>query len=162
MHPYPHTYLASSSAEGAGLVLVSTPEAPNLDTAAPPQFDGPGGTWSPETLLCAALADCFILTFRAVARAARFEWLHLYCRVEGVLERVDSVPQFTRCTTFATLTVSPGADHARAHELLERAERGCLIGNSLRATRGLKAQVATASRTSVPQAAEPAEPLPSN
>jgi organic hydroperoxide reductase OsmC/OhrA len=31
------------------------------------QLGGPGGQWSPETLLVAAAAECFILTFRAVA-----------------------------------------------------------------------------------------------
>ena len=39
------------------------------------------------TLLIAAVADCFILTFRAVARASRFEWISLGCTVDGVLDR---------------------------------------------------------------------------
>jgi len=97
--------------------------------------------WSPETLLCASLADCFILTFRAVSRAARFEWLDLQCRVEGVLERVNQTSQFTRYTTFAKLRVPAGADAAKARKLLERAEQGCLIGNSLRGSRALQVEV---------------------
>jgi organic hydroperoxide reductase OsmC/OhrA len=112
-----------------------------LETAAPPEFDGPGGAWSPETLLCASLADCFILTFRAVARAANFEWLRLECRVEGTLERVERTPQFTRYNTFTDLVVPQGADLAKARELLERADRGCLIANSLRGARALEARV---------------------
>jgi organic hydroperoxide reductase OsmC/OhrA len=141
MHPYPHTYAASASAASSGSVAVSSPELPIIKTAAPVQFDGPGGVWSPETLLCASLADCFILTFRAVARAARFGWQSLDCRVEGVLERVGQVSQFTRFTTFARLTVPLGTDAARARELLERAEHGCLIANSVRGSRSLDAQV---------------------
>src|SRR5579859_641760 len=122
MHPYPHHYSASASGAGTGLITAGSPGLPGLETAAPPQFEGPGGLWSPETLLCASLADCFILTFRAVSRAARFEWLRLECRVEGVLERVAQNPEFTRFTTFATLTIPPGADAAKAQALLERAE----------------------------------------
>jgi len=141
MHSYPHTYVASASAENTGLVVVASPRLPNLETAAPPQFDGPGDVWSPETLLCASLADCFVLSFRAVTRAARFEWLRVECRVEGVLERVGRVSQFTRYITFATLTVPVGSDTTKARELLERAEHGCLIANSLRGTRTLEAQV---------------------
>ena len=144
MHPYPHNYSVSATAQNAGLVTVSSPLLPGLETAAPPEFDGPGGVWSPETLLCASVADCFILTFRAVARAARFTWLQLECRTEGVLERAGQTSQFTRFTTFAKLTVPGGSDVAKARELLERADHGCLISNSLRGSRTLEAEIVTA------------------
>lgn len=122
-------------------MTVGSPQLPSFETAAPPEFDGPGGVWSPETLLCASLADCFILTFRAVSRAARFEWSRLECRVEGVLERVGRTSQFTRYTTFAKLSVPDGADTAKARELLERAEQGCLIANSVNGSRALETQI---------------------
>jgi organic hydroperoxide reductase OsmC/OhrA len=144
MHPYPHTYVASAAAKSAGFVTVTSPQLPDLETAAPPEFDGPGGVWSPESLLCASLADCFILTFRSISRAARFEWLHLECRVEGVLDRVERVSQFARYTTFAKLTVRPGADSEKARELLAKAEHSCLIANSLRGGRDLDAQIVIA------------------
>jgi organic hydroperoxide reductase OsmC/OhrA len=146
MHPYPHTYIASAAGTKTGTVAVTSPRLPDIESAAPPEFDGPGGVWSPETLLCAAVADCFILTFRAVARAARLEWLNLECRVEGVLERVEGNSQFTRYTTFATLSIPAGTDPASARLLLERAEHGCLIANSLRGARALEAQVVVADR----------------
>jgi len=146
VHPYPHTYVVAATGDTAGTVAVSSPNLPDLHTAPPPEFDGPGGMWSPESLLCASVADCFILTFRAVSHAARLEWQRLECRVEGVLDRVERTPQFTRFTTFATLTVPPGTDTAKARELLERAERTCLIANSLRGSRALDAQVRAADR----------------
>jgi len=145
VHPYPHTYEAAAAGRPAGAVTVSSRELPQLATAPPPQFDGPPGVWSPETLLCAALADCFVLTFRGVSRAAGLKWQHLECRVEGQLERIDRVSQFTRYGTFCTLTVPPGTDTTKAHELLERAEQGCLIANSVRGTRTLEAQVVVAA-----------------
>ena len=141
MHPYPHMYIASATGDPSGLVAVTSAQLPRLETAAPPQFDGPGGLWSPETLLCAALADCFILTFRAVSHAAQLKWLRLECRVEAVLERVERTSQFTRFTTFAKLLVPPGIDIGAARKLLEQAEHGCLIANSLRGSRTLEAQV---------------------
>lgn len=106
--------------------------------------------WSPETLLCASVADCFILTFRAVARAARFTWLTLKCRTEGVLERAGQTSQFTSFTTFAELTVSVGSDVPKARELLDRAEHGCLIANSLRGSRTLEASVLAGETTEAP------------
>lgn len=141
MHPYPHHYSASAAGDPSGLVSVDSPQLPRLETAAPPEFDGPGGVWSPETLLCAAIADCFILTFRAVSRGAQFKWSRLDCRVEGVLERVERQSQFTRFTTYANLIVPDGGDPAQARKLLEQAEHGCLVANSLRGTRTLECQV---------------------
>lgn len=141
MKSYPHTYAVEATGSSAGTVAVSSPQLPVLQTAPPPEFDGPGGAWSPETLLCASLADCFILTFRAVARAARLEWTRLDCRVEGVLESVAGVSRFTRFTTFAGLTLPRGSDLHKAEEALERAERGCLIANSLTAARTLERRI---------------------
>lgn len=141
MKSYPHTYSVEASASDAGVVTVSSRQLPPLQTAPPPEFDGPGGVWSPETLLCASLADCFILTFRAIARMARLEWTRLDCRVEGVLERLEGVSRFTRFTTFANLTLPQGSDPHKAEEALERAERGCLIANSLTGARALDRRV---------------------
>jgi len=137
MHPYPHTYSVSAKGTTTGLVPVESPGLPVLTTAPPKEFDGPGDVWSPETLLVAAIADCYILTFRGVARAAKFDWDDLKCEVEGILERVDGVTRFSGYTNHATLTVKPGTDHSKAEELLERAERVCLVNNSLLGDRRL-------------------------
>jgi organic hydroperoxide reductase OsmC/OhrA len=141
VHPYPHRYRVAASGSASGLVAVSATDLPTLDTAPPPEFDGPGGKWSPETLLCAAVADCFILTFRAVSRAANLTWSRLECHVEGTLERVAGNSLFTQFATSATLTVAPGTDPDKARSLLERAEHGCLIANSLKGARTLEAHV---------------------
>lgn len=141
MKPYPHHYTASASARATDVVTVSAPSLPSIETAAPPEFDGPGGLWTPEALLCAAVADCFILTFRALARAAHFDWLSLDCEVVGVLEHIGNISQFTRFETRARLNVAAGADHGKAHVLLGRAEDSCLIANSLRGERTLSTEV---------------------
>ncbi|MGA7540548.1 MAG: OsmC family protein [Steroidobacteraceae bacterium] len=143
MQPYPHHYAASASALAIGSVMICAPALPPIETAPPPEFDGPGGLWSPEMLLCAALADCFVLTFRAIARAAHFNWIALDCRVEGTLEHIGNATQFTRFATAARLTIPPGSDDAKVHGLLERAEHGCLIANSLRGERRLSIELVT-------------------
>jgi organic hydroperoxide reductase OsmC/OhrA len=145
MKPYPHIYTVSAEASATGSVSVASPGLPRLDTAPPPEFDGPEGHWSPETLFVAAIADCFILTFRGVSRAAHFDWVGLEAHVDGTLERVSGVTQFVRYTTRAALTVQPDADHSKARELLERAEKVCLVANSLRGVRALEVQVREAT-----------------
>lgn len=150
MKPYPHQYAASATARAIGSVAISAPDLPFIETAPPPEFDGPEGTWSPETLLCAAVADCFILTFRGIARAAHFNWISLDCRVEGVLEHTGNIAQFTRFATTARLTVPPEADPEKARRLLGRAEHGCLVANSLRGERTLITEVTTFDTPSDP------------
>lgn len=151
MKAYPHTYRVSAQGSAAGAVPVASRGLPTIETAPPPEFDGPGGVWSPETLLVAAIADCFILTFRGVSRAAQFAWENLEAHVDGTLERVSGSTQFTRYTTRAILTVKPGADHAKARELLERAEKVCLVANSLRGERMIEAQVREAPESAQSQ-----------
>ena len=145
MHAYPHLYTASAAAGPSGGVAVTSPGLPEIATAPPPEFDGPGGTWSPEALLCASLADCFILTFRALAKGSKFEWIGLDCRVDGVLEKADGVTRFTKYTTYATLKVARESDVAKGRTLLERAERYCLVSNSVNGTRAMVAEVVPAA-----------------
>lgn len=145
MHAYPHTYVVEASARPASDVTVSSTRLPDLSVAPPAEFDGPGDRWSPETLLCASVANCFILTFRAYARASKLDWTALKCRTEAVLENVDGVPQFTRFVTHATLAVPAGGDAAKARALLQKAEDRCLVTNSLKGQRHLDAVVEQAA-----------------
>ena len=140
---YPHIYGADARGASVGSVLVRSAALPDIETAPPPEFDGPGGVWAPETLLVASIADCFILTFRGVSRAAHLEWETLEAHVEGTLERTAGVTQFTRYLTRAVLTVKATVDSGKAKELLERAEKLCLVANSLRGERVLEATVNT-------------------
>jgi organic hydroperoxide reductase OsmC/OhrA len=131
MHPYPHRYTVAAQSGPTGDVQLSGDKLPAIASAAPVEFDGPGDRWSPETLLCAAVADCFQLSFRAIARASRFEWLSLECTVEGTLDKVDNKARFTEIVVRATLHAPAGVDQARAVRLMEKAEQACLITNSL-------------------------------
>jgi peroxiredoxin-like protein len=141
MEPFPHRYSASARADAEGDVALVSDRLPALTSAPPREFGGPGDRWSPETLLVAAIADCFLLTFRAIARASKLSWLSLRCEVEGTLDRVDRVTQFTAFLVRAELHVPPGANEEQAHRLLERAEKSCLISNSLKGSCHLESKV---------------------
>ena len=141
MQPLPHRYTTSAVGGPAGSIAVSASGVPDLATAAPAEFGGPGDLWSPEALLCAAVADCLVLTFRALASAAKLEWSRLDARVDAVLDRADGVTQFTRFVTHATLAMPAGPDAAKAHALLEKAEARCLVANSLKGARELAVEI---------------------
>lgn len=141
MQDLPHFYAVSASSETATNVTLSSAGLENLETAGPPEFGGPGDVWSPETLLVGTVANCFILTFRAVARASKLDWESLNCDVVGKLEKVERVTQFTGFEVKAELKVPAGTDEKKAHRLLEKAEKHCLITNSMKAGSTLEANV---------------------
>ncbi|HYB12729.1 MAG TPA: OsmC family protein, partial [Myxococcota bacterium] len=105
---------------------------------------GPGDRWSPETLLVAAVADCFILSFRAIAKASGLAFRDLDCAAEGVLDRVEGILRFSALHIRARLLVEAGVDEARARRLLEKAEKNCLVSNSLLARKQLEVEVVKA------------------
>jgi organic hydroperoxide reductase OsmC/OhrA len=143
MKPFPHHYGVDAAAQPMGAVVLSAAGVPSLHTAPPVEFDGPGDRWSPETLFVAAVADCFVLTFRAVAGASNLSWTELRCSAEGRLDRSDKTTRFTQLTLHAHLRVPPATDVEKARRLLEKAEKACLITNSLALTPQLTCEVET-------------------
>jgi peroxiredoxin-like protein len=141
MQEFPHRYSVAAVANAEGDVALQSDRLPSLASAPPAEFGGPGDQWSPETLLIAALADCFVLTFRAIAHASKLSWLSLRCDVEGTLDRVDRVTQFTGFQVRASLRVPPGTNEEQARRLLARAEQSCLITNSLKGASHLEADI---------------------
>ena len=146
----PHRYRVKGAGRVTGDVELTADRLTMLQSASPAEFDGPGDRWSPETLLVGAVADCFILTFRAVANASKLSWLSLDCDVTGTLDRVDRLTQFTHFDMTAQLMVPAGADAAAARHALEKAERNCLISSSLKAAVVLDARVQVAAELGVP------------
>jgi organic hydroperoxide reductase OsmC/OhrA len=141
MQNLPHHYRVSATVEAESTVQLTSNGLPALESAAPAEFGGPGDKWSPETLLVAAVADCFILTFKAIARASKFSWISLSCAVEGTLDTVDRLTQFTMFEVNASLTMPPDMNEEKAMKLLVKAEQACLITNSLTADTHLTASV---------------------
>lgn len=145
MHEFPHHYKVRASGGPDADVSVSADGLETISSAPPAEFGGPGDRWSPETLLAAAVADCLILSFRAVARASRFSWTSLECEVDASLDRQDHTTRFTEFRVHATLKVPSGTSEEKARRLLEKAEDNCLITNSLSGETRLTAEVISAS-----------------
>lgn len=145
MQPLPHHYRAAAKGSAAGDVELRADGLSVLRTASPAEFDGPGDRWSPETLLVAAVGDCLILTFRAVARASGLAWTALECDVTGTLDRLERTTRFVAFEIRARLSVPSGTDPEDARRALDRAERTCLISNSLSGAIHLTPQIEVAA-----------------
>jgi organic hydroperoxide reductase OsmC/OhrA len=131
MADFPHHYQVSASAAADGPVTVASDGLPELASTAPPQFGGPPGHWAPETLFVASVADCFVLSFRAIARASHLDYERVECDAEGLLDRAEGKMRFTELHLRARLVLPAGGDPERGRRLLEKAERSCLVTNSL-------------------------------
>lgn len=137
----PHRYAVRAQTAAEGSVTLSSRGLADLESLPPLEFGGPGDRWSPETLLVAAVADCFLLTFRAIARNSAYAWTSLSCESEGVLDRAEGGVRFTEIRLRAELRAPQGADTERGRRLLEKAERSCLVSRSLATPVHLEAQV---------------------
>jgi len=105
---------------------------PPLAFSAPPEFQGEAGKWTPEHMLTAAVASCFVTTFRAIAEISKFEAPGLEVTAEGIIEKGEHGYSFTRVIVRPRLTVAKEADRERGLRLLEKTERSCLVSRSLR------------------------------
>src|SRR5579863_7730726 len=114
MQPLPHTYRAAASGAPSGVVQVKSPGLPELLTACVDEVGSADAHWAPEKLMTAAIADCYVLTFRAVSGAALFGWLRLECQVQGMLESLETGSVTSGYKISATLTVRAGANTAKA------------------------------------------------
>ena len=144
MKDFPHRYVVRVSGGPEGNVQLDSPGLPTLESATPAEFDGPGDRWSPETLLVASVADCVLLTFRAMARASHLAWHELALEGMGVLDRdADGKLRFTEVQLRAHLKVPAGTNEERARRILAKAEEACMISRSLLAQVHLESEIAS-------------------
>jgi peroxiredoxin-like protein len=141
MQEYPHRYVATANGKAEGIIDTGSPGLESIEAMPPAEFDGPGDKWSPETLLVASVANCYILTFRAVARGSRFEWDSLAVEVTGILNRVERVTRFTEFQIKVKLRLPKDADWHKAHRIAERSESVCLVTNSLTGDKTLEIDI---------------------
>lgn len=143
MVPFPHRYAVTAVAGTEADVLLESGRLPPLRSTFPSEFGGPGDRWSPETLLVGAVADCFALTFRAIANRSRLPWTSLVCDVVGTLDRVNRVTRFVEFHIDARLQIPEGASGEEARRLLVKSEEACLVTRSLSAATHLNIAVET-------------------
>jgi peroxiredoxin-like protein len=142
MKPLPHRYEVKIAGGPEGYATLKSGGVPDLRTAPPIDFDGPGDAWSPEQLLLAAVEACFLLTFRAIAAASRIEFASLAVESEGIVDRRDGRTRFTEIILRPRLALPAGADRVRVQRALEKAEQACLVSASLSTPIRLEPQIA--------------------
>jgi len=113
-------------------VRLTSPGKSPLETATPPEFRGGiPGMWTPEDLLVAAVASCYVHTLRAIA--AHRELLMYQVEVEGVghvTRRADGRLGFVVIELRVDLTVDEDDEH-EGEKAAHDAHRACLVAHAL-------------------------------
>lgn len=110
-----------------------SPNLPALEVAAPPEFQGPEGIWTPEHLYVASVNTCFMTTFLAIAHNSKLEIVSFRAKARGKLEKVEGLGyQMTEVILSPRLVIRASRDLERARRILEKAEKNCLISNSVK------------------------------
>lgn len=116
------------------------------DAAIPPEFRGPGGGFSPEDLYALSLVNCYVATFKVMAKNGHLEYAGI--DVSGVLtvdRNEEGTPWMSKMEYRVELRLPPGGDLTQADQLLRRTAKNCLIHNSVRTQHAFDFQVHSAS-----------------
>jgi len=112
--------------------IAKSDSAPNaIHFAAPPQFGGLEGRWTPEDLLMTALASCFTTTFHAIAGYSKFEYTDLEVEAEGTVSKAGTGYSFSEIIIRPSLTIPNEENRERAINLLQKAKELCLVSRAL-------------------------------
>ncbi len=107
---------------------------PTMDVSAPAEFHGEPGRWTPEHLLTAAAASCFMMTFLSIVRFQKIELVGFRMRAFARLEKLPGEGyRFTEITLVPEITAAN--EHVEKFlRAIEKAEKACFVVKSLRAT----------------------------
>jgi len=148
----PHFYESRIEWTGEKTGHLSVPGLPALQVATPPEFDGPEGFWSPEHFFVAAVNACVMTTFLAIAEASKLQFESYQAQASGKLEKPEGEGyRITEILIHPILVISRSRDLERASRILQKAEKHCLISNSIKASVHLEPQILVASASDNPQ-----------
>jgi len=127
-----HFYETEVEWTSARRASLRSAERPVIQVAPPPEFKGEAGMWTPEHLYVASVNTCFVMTFLAIAELSELDFASFASKASGKLEKVDYGHRITEVVLNPTITVRHHRDVERALRLLNKAERNCLITDSIK------------------------------
>jgi organic hydroperoxide reductase OsmC/OhrA len=112
---------------------VSAQNKPDLTVAAPPEFGGPEGVWSPEELFVASIGSCLLSTFLYFAHRFQLAFESYSSTSAGKMEKTSAGLRFTEVRVSIALTVSDEETLERVSSLRlqEKLEKYCPVSASL-------------------------------
>ncbi|HXG52417.1 MAG TPA: OsmC family protein [candidate division Zixibacteria bacterium] len=136
-----YTYRSAVRWTGEKRGVCTTAGKPSIEVATPPEFKGHPGIWSPEDLFVSSVNACVMMTFLSFAERAGLPLAGYESEAEGKLEFVDGGFQFTAVTVKPRVLLRAGADPGKARELMDRAEKYCLVSRSVKSRVSVEASI---------------------
>ncbi len=126
-----HRYVVRTYPLGDGKLALEAPLKPRVEVATPPEYkDGVRGAWSSEELLIGALATCFELTARAVAKRKDVPIHAFRTEATGHVQSKDGFLHFVAVELDVLIETDGGRE--RDAELIARlAEEQCTVTRAL-------------------------------
>ena len=123
-----------TTARGSGVVTAASSGAFALPTTIASRVGDPEGKTSPEELLAAAHASCFVTSLGSeLARAGTPpERLDVHCRI--VMDEVEGIGHRIVASYLSARGVVPGCDQAGFAQAAEEADMGCPFSALIKAS----------------------------
>lgn len=123
-----------------------TLSSPDLDTdievVTPPEFPGgEPGIWSPEHLFVASVSSCLMTTFAAIAENSNLAFTEFSVTARGRLEKAEGRYMISEITLMPKIVIEEEKFRDKAGRILVKAEKGCLISNSIRSSVKLEPEI---------------------
>ena len=132
MTNYPLTFQTKATAEsGIATRWVIDSMGHQAECAIPPEFEGPGGAFSPEDLFAQSLTNCFLGTFKVMAEKSKLSFQTIDLNGLLVMDRDDAKRPVMKAFTLQIKLTSP-SDPVRATNLVKKAMEAGFILNSVK------------------------------
>ena len=102
-----------------------------IPMAIPPEFEGPGGAYSPEDLYAMSLMNCYLATFKFIAEKSKLVYANINGAATLYVDKGDEkAPWMERVEIIIKLSGCLQLDRAKV--LLEKTKSQCMIINSVK------------------------------
>ena len=102
----------------------------NIVMAIPVEFDGPGGTYSPEDLYALSLMNCYFATFKYIADKSKLQFGLITGAATLNVAKGDREMLWMECIVI-TIKLDGCTNKDRALMMLEKTKSKCMIINSV-------------------------------
>ncbi|NBA97992.1 OsmC family protein [Pseudomonas sp. R5(2019)] len=125
------TGTSSYSGYSRSHVISASGKAP-VDGSSDPAFGGDSTRWNPEELLVASLSACHKLWYLGLCAQAGVVVVGYEDNAQGVMiEQGNGAGHFTSVVLKPKVTLAPGSDLGKAHDLHHIAHQKCFIARSV-------------------------------
>ena len=148
---YPLKFKVHAHAKsGANETWQCHPEASHrvatIRCAVPPEFNGPGGGYSPEDLFALSIVNCFIATFKVIADISNLEYQRITCDATLTVDRnSQGSPWMAECDL--SFNLEGASNKEKAERLLNKAADQCLVWNSVLTKKNVRFNVSDCAIT---------------